>query len=140
MNEEEALRQRRAALARANERRCYRAKLKKRIKARQVTWEEVEQLIWEPHELIEQMPVSQFLFALPTFGVVKRDQALRRLRIGPKMTFGGLAPQQRGELASLVSKYRKYLLPSDDQPDHKEEPSGNYAAGVNHHRQERSPA
>lgn len=139
MDEKGLLRQRREALAKANESRFYRAKLKRQLKSRQMTLEEVQRLIFDPPPQIRTMKVGILLEALPTFGRTKRDKALKKIKASPGITLQSLSSGQRRQLALLVSNYRRYLLSSPDQPD-QEVTNGDYTPSGNHDRSQRSAA
>lgn len=99
-----------AALAKANHSRFYRAEIKRRLKARELTWAEVEQMILAPPPPMATMKVSKFLPAFPWVGPVKCAKTLRKLRIEASTALGDLSEGQRRELASLVSTWRRFLL------------------------------
>lgn len=91
--------QREDALARANEIRSARARLKKQLKARQTT---VGPLLADPPDWIETMSILELLLALPQLGRVKADRVLQRARVSPSKTIGGLTERQRREIAGLL--------------------------------------
>lgn len=47
--------------------------------------------------------VADLLLAVPRHGPVKVDKLLRRCRIAPTKTIGGLSQRQRDELAALLA-------------------------------------
>ena len=136
--DEKGLRQRQEALVKANDIRIYRSKMKQQIKGRQMTLDEVHQLIFDPPPQIQTMLVGNFLRALPTFGLTKRDKALKMIQASGTTTLAGLTDRQRRLLASLVSTYQRYLLPSEQLDQ--EVNDGDYTPGGNHNRPEWSTA
>jgi hypothetical protein len=108
---ERTLQQRRAALEEANRVRLARAQLKRDLKAGRVS---IYDLLAEPPEWIETMPVAQLLQAVPGIGPVKARGMLQRTGISASKTVGsiswrtvaGLSPRQRGELLAATVPYR----------------------------------
>ena len=56
--------------------------------------------------------VADLLLAVPKHGPVKVDKLLRRCRIAPAKTIGGLSQRQREELAALLAG----RTPARDEP------------------------
>lgn len=92
--------QRLAALARANEIRSQRAKLKRDLKAGRVS---IQQLLDKPPNYLETAKVSDMLLAVPKYGRVKVNKILHTCRISPSKTIGGLSERQRSELVTLLT-------------------------------------
>jgi hypothetical protein len=84
-----------AALARANEIRMYRARLKRDIEARKVNPRDV---IAEPNDMVRTMYVYELLMATPQVGRMKATKILNRCGVAPSKTIGGLSDRQRDEL------------------------------------------
>ena len=87
--------QRMEALNRANDIRTRRAKLKKDLKAKRIT---IEELLSNPPDYILTAKVFDMLLAVPKYGRVKVNKALATCRISPSKTIGGLSERQRKEL------------------------------------------
>lgn len=94
-----SLRQRREALARANEIRSHRATLKREVKTGRRA---VPAILLDPHTEVETMKVFDLLVAMPKIGRVKANKVLQVTRISPSKTVGGLSERQRRELVSLL--------------------------------------
>lgn len=95
-----SLDQRMDALARANDVRVKRAKLKKDLKDGKVR---VEQILGKPPEYVETAKVLDILMAVPKFGRVKARRFLGTCRISESKTVGGLSDRQRTELIGLFN-------------------------------------
>lgn len=92
---ERSLTQRMEALARANEVRLYRARAKRELKAGRVGLIDLlEDPMWESAKLLDA------LLAMPRFGRVKANRALRRCGISPSRTLGGLTRRQQDALVA----------------------------------------
>ena len=89
------------ALTRANDIRTRRAKLKKDLKAKRTT---IEELLSNPPEYILTAKVSDMLLAVPKYGRVKVNKVLTQCRISPSKTIGGLSERQRNELVRLLRR------------------------------------
>jgi hypothetical protein len=98
------LQQRMDALEKGNLIRCYRAELKRKIKAGLVT---VDEVLAEPGPLLESMKVYDLLLAAPYHGHVKVGKIMRATSISPSRTVGGLTERQRGELAGIVREFER---------------------------------
>jgi hypothetical protein len=96
---ERSLDQRRVALKRANEIRSRRARLKRDLKAGR---EKIHELLLDPPEYLLTAKVSEMMMAVPKYGRVKVDRALKHCRISPSKTFGGLSERQRNELVAFL--------------------------------------
>ena len=90
--------QRMEALARANDIRVRRARLKKDLKAGRVG---IEGVLATPPEYVATAKVFDMLVALPKFGRVKAARFLNQCRISQSKTVGGLSDRQRAELVEL---------------------------------------
>ena len=90
-----------AALARANEIRVFRAKLKKDVKRGKVT---ARGLIAVPPEQAQTMHVFDLLLAMPKVGRVKANKLLRHCNVSPSKTLAGLSERQRRELLALLGE------------------------------------
>ncbi len=94
-----SLEQRSAALRRANEVRSGRARVKRDVAARRVTFAAV---VADPPELAAGMRVLDLLLWVPAVGRAKALSALRRARVSAGATFGSLTDRQRAELVAAV--------------------------------------
>lgn len=92
---ERSLDQRMAALKTANRIRVERAKLKRAVKAGEVSAVEV---LANPEWWVMTMKVELLLRSLPKFGGVKTVAVMRACLISPTKTIGGLSSRQRGAL------------------------------------------
>lgn len=84
--------QRMAALERANEIRTRRARLKRDIRAGQV---QLTGLLLDPPDYLLTAKLWDLLLAVPKWGRVKVNHALRCEQISWSKTVGGLSPRQR---------------------------------------------
>lgn len=91
--------QRLQALDRANAIRTYRAQLKLELKAGRA---DVLTVLASGDELLATMKIFDLLLAAPKIGRVKADAILRRTRISPSKTVGGLTERQRTELVAAL--------------------------------------
>lgn len=98
---ERSARQRLDALARANEIRSGRARLKEDLKAGRAS---VHEVLLEPPDFVATAKVWEILSAVPKYGQVKVNKTLKDAGISPTKRVGGLSPRQRGELASLMRR------------------------------------
>lgn len=96
---ERSLTQRMDALQRANHIRSRRAVLKQMVRAREL---DVRPLIAAPESELETMKVWDLLLAVPQYGRVKTNKALRAVSVSPSKTLGGLSERQRRELLSFL--------------------------------------
>lgn len=92
---ERTIGQRMEALKRANAIRSARKQLKRDLKSGSIS---PEAAILMPTAEIENMKVRDLMLAVPTFGPVKVDRALKKSQISPSKTIGGLSPRQRAVL------------------------------------------
>jgi len=98
---ERSLTQRMDALARANDIRTRRARLKKDLKAGR---KQIHGLLLEPPEYLETAKVFDLLLAVPKYGRVKVNRILTHCRISPSKTIGGLSERQRNELVGFLRR------------------------------------
>lgn len=98
---ERSLNQRMDALARANEVRSARARLKRDLKAGRTS---IDALLLSPPEYLETAKVFDMLLAVPKYGRVKVNKMLLGCRISPSKTIGGLSERQRTELVALLRR------------------------------------
>lgn len=99
---ERSLQQRMIALQRANEVRTRKAADKKRIKAGEVNaW---VRLI-DPPDYWRTAKVFELLVSVPKIGRGKADKILRRERVSPSKTIGGLSERQRQALVVALAPY-----------------------------------
>lgn len=96
---ERSLNQRMDALARANDIRSKRARLKRDLKAGR---QSINGLLLDPPEYVETAKVCDMLLAVPKYGRVKVNKILAICRISPSKTIGGLSERQRAELVKLL--------------------------------------
>lgn len=80
--------------------RWQRAQLKRDLRAGVCS---LEELLRDPPGFLSTAKVAGLLLALPKHGPVKVDKLLRRCRIAPSKTVGGLSQRQRDELAALLA-------------------------------------
>jgi hypothetical protein len=99
---ERSLDQRLDALARANEVRARRARLKRELKARRVS---IAALLQHPPVYLETAKVFDMVLALPEVGSVKATKILHSCRVSPSKTFSGLSERQRAELVTRLRRY-----------------------------------
>lgn len=93
--------QRMEALAKANEIRVARAKLKIDIKRGRVN---ALNVLLDPPAVFATMRVTEVLLAMPKIGRVKANRLLRTARCSPSKTLAGLSDRQRGELVGLLRR------------------------------------
>ena len=98
---ERSLTQRMEALARANEVRTRRARLKRDLKAGRM---QIHGLLLDPPEYLLTAKVFDLLLAVPKYGRVKVNRILTHCRISPSKTIGGLSQRQRDELVSYLPR------------------------------------
>lgn len=98
---ERDLKQRMDALQKANIIRCWRAQLKRDLKAGRVS---IHRLLLEPPEMLETAKVFDMLVATPKYGRVKANKILQRCRISPSKTMGGLSDRQRAEIVAMLRR------------------------------------
>jgi hypothetical protein len=93
-----SLDQRLDALQRANQIRVSRAKLKRALKASEVT---LDQVLLDPPAYVLTAKVYDMLMAVPRLGRVRASKLLAQCRISQSKTIGGLSERQRSELVEL---------------------------------------
>lgn len=98
---ERSLNQRMDALARANEIRSERARLKRELKSGRLS---IHTLLLDPPEYLETAKVFDMMLAVPKYGRVKVNKILSTCRISPSKTIGGLSERQRSELVFLLTR------------------------------------
>ena len=98
---ERSLTQRMDALARANEIRTRRARLKRDLKAGRVG---IHGLLLDPPEYLQTAKVFDLLLAVAKYGRVKVNRILTHCRISPRRPIGGLSQRQRNELVSYLRR------------------------------------
>lgn len=91
--------QRFAALELANHIRTYRAQVKRDVKAGRVR---VADIIRDPEPRMHTMKLYALLVCVPKYGRVKANRVLKRTRISPSKTLGGLSDRQRGEILAVL--------------------------------------
>jgi hypothetical protein len=94
------LQQRMEALAKGNEHRVRRARLKRDIATGQRKTYDV--LLAEVPEWAATMHVGDLLRSTPRIGKVKVDKMLRAVGISPAKTLAGMTVRQRSELAGIL--------------------------------------
>lgn len=90
-----------AALDQANAVRSYRANLKRDIKAQRVN---VVDILTDPPQKAETMRVVDLLLSIPKLGRVKVNALVRRCRISPSKTVGGMSDRQRQDLVFFLGR------------------------------------
>ncbi|MHB2000364.1 MAG: integration host factor, actinobacterial type [Solirubrobacteraceae bacterium] len=93
--------QRMEALARANDIRTQRAKIKRELRAGRLS---IDRLLLDPPSCIDTAKVFDLLLAVPRYGRVKVNKILAHCRISPSKTIGGLSERQRAELVMLLRR------------------------------------
>jgi hypothetical protein len=85
------------ALAKANEIRCYRAEVKRQLKAadQRDAMIETAWLICDTPTMMETMKLADLLLAVPSVGQTKLNRILRTARVSPSKTIGGMTLRQR---------------------------------------------
>lgn len=91
--------QRQAALARANEIRVLRARLKRDIRGGESRLEDV---LGEPPTYVRSAKVTDLLVAVPGVGPTRATRLLKRCAISEAKTVGGLTERQRSALINLL--------------------------------------
>jgi len=92
--------QRLRALAKANEVRLARARLKRQLSAGSL---ELAQLLSGPPPCAETAKLRDLLLAVPRMGPAKVRRTLTHCRIAESKTVAGLSDRQRAELIELLS-------------------------------------
>ncbi len=92
--------QRLEALQRANEVRRQRAEIKRELRSGGIS---IARLVISPPEFLLTARLSQILLAVPGHGQVRVNRLLKRCRISPLKTIGGLSERQREELARALA-------------------------------------
>jgi hypothetical protein len=93
--------QRLRALRQANEIRSRRASLKKELASGRVR---IEDVLARPPAYAKTAKVQDLLLAVPKVGPARAARLLRRCRIAPSKTVGGMSERQRGELIELFRR------------------------------------
>ena len=93
---------RKAALEKAADARKKRAELRGKIKAGEVTIEEVLNQTDDP--IVARMKVSMFIESLPGYGKAKAAKLMEELEISPSRRIKGLGTRQREELLERLSE------------------------------------
>lgn len=89
------------ALAKANNIRTRRAKLKRDLKAGKV---KIDDLLLDPPEYLLSAKAFDVVVAVPKYGRIKANKVLTQCRIAPSKTIGGLSERQRNELVSFLRR------------------------------------
>lgn len=98
------LEQRMSALARGNEIRSYRARLKKDVAAGRVPYDRL--LERGPHDdRLRSMKLEDALKAMPAIGPRRVKYILRDAQISPRATLGGVSPQAWERLYRVLESY-----------------------------------
>lgn len=97
--------QRSAALAKAADARRRRAELKERLKASEITLDEVLER-GDTDEVVGKMKVSAVLEALPGVGRARAGRIMERLEISPSRRLRGLGARQRASLSAEFEEGR----------------------------------
>jgi hypothetical protein len=93
--------QRLRALAKANEVRVARARLKRGVAAGRI---ELARVLADPPACALTAKVRELLLVVPRIGPVRADRALARCRIAHTKKLGGLSDRQRAELIELLGR------------------------------------
>lgn len=94
-----SLTQRMDALQKGNQIRNLRKNLKRDLKGKRKT---IEDILLNPPEYVMTMKLFDLVLAAPKYGRVKANKVLQQCRISPSKTIGGLSPRQRTELVTLL--------------------------------------
>jgi hypothetical protein len=100
--------QRLRALAKANEVRVERARLKREVAAGRI---ELVRLVADPPSCVQTAKVRELLLVVPRTGPARADRVLARCRIAHAKTVGGLSDRQRAELVDCSPAERCRLAP-----------------------------
>lgn len=93
--------QRKAALKKATETREKRAELSRRLKAGDVSANEVIDKAEDP--IVGRMKVTRLIESLPGFGKVRSKQIMEELAIDPSRRIGGLGSRQKEALQKRLA-------------------------------------
>jgi S13-like H2TH domain len=93
--------QRLRALAKANEVRVVRARLKRWVAAGRI---ELARVVDEPPSCVQTAKVRELLLVVPGIGPARADRVLARCRIAHAKTVAGLSDRQRAELVALLTR------------------------------------
>ena len=102
MGEDAALKQRRAALKKANRIRSKRAKLKNDLKTGDA---QLQTLLTKPPKYIETMKVSELLLATPKLGKNKVKRILIATRLSSTTKVNELSSRRREAILSVTRQY-----------------------------------
>jgi hypothetical protein len=91
--------QRQRALAKANQIRSQRARLKRELAAGHI---ELTQVLADPPPCAASAKIRELLLVVPGIGPAKADRALTQCRIAAAKTLAGLSNRQRTELSELL--------------------------------------
>jgi hypothetical protein len=95
------LEDRMAALARANDIRTERSRLKKDLRAGRA---KIENVLLDPPDFVATAKVLDLVMSVPQYGRVKADRILRQAQISPSKTVGAMSERQRVDLVRLLRK------------------------------------
>lgn len=93
--------QRMQALAKANNIRTRRAKLKRDLKAGKAR---IDELLLDPPDYLLSAKAFDVVVSVPKYGRIKANKVLTQCRIAPSKTIGGLSERQRRELVALLRR------------------------------------
>lgn len=94
-----SLEQRQRALAKANQIRTQRARLKRELAAGRI---ELTRVLADPPPCAASAKIRELLLVVPGIGPAKADRALTHCRIAAAKTLAGLSYRQRAELGELL--------------------------------------
>jgi hypothetical protein len=89
------------ALAKANEVRVARARLKRAVAAGGI---QPARVVADPPSCVQTAKVRELLLVVPRIGPARADRLLAHCRIAHAKTIGGLSDRQRAELAELLGR------------------------------------
>lgn len=92
------------ALRRANDVRRRRAETKRALRSGRA---EVAELLRSPPPFLLKARLGEILLAVPGYGEVRVNRLLKRQRISPMKTIGGLSERQRSELVGALASVKK---------------------------------
>ena len=92
-----------AALAKANNIRIRRAKIKKQIASGEVTREEVIDIIARPPNFLRTMPIKYLIESMPGFGPTKSQKILKRARLTQQASLDVASAGQRASICEQLA-------------------------------------
>jgi hypothetical protein len=94
--------QRMTALQKANDIRVRRSNFKRDVKAGRVPIITTYKYILEPPDWLATMKILDLILSMPTYGRVRSNKVLVRVRMSPSKTLGSLSDRQRYEIVAML--------------------------------------